>query len=49
MTLRVQARDSAGNIFAWAVAADSEVALDLAKSWVEQIPDLTVEVVSVVA
>jgi hypothetical protein len=45
MSLRVQARDSYGNIFAWATAPDEGVALDLACSWIEQLPGLTVEVV----
>lgn len=46
MTLRVQARDKAGNIFAWALAHE-DVALDLARTWVEQLPGLTVEVVGI--
>jgi hypothetical protein len=45
VTLRVQARDSAMNIFAWATAPDEDVALDLACSWIRQLPGLTVEVV----
>jgi hypothetical protein len=47
MSLRVQARDTAGNIFAWATAPDEDVALDLACSWIQQLPGLTVEVVGV--
>lgn len=46
--LRVQARDRFGNIFAWTVAKDPDVALALAQSWIEMHPDYTVEVVSVV-
>jgi len=47
MSLRVQARDSTGNIFAWATAPDESIALDLACSWIEQLPGLIVEVVGV--
>ena len=47
MSLRVQARDSKGNIFAWATAPDQYIALDLACSWIEQLPGLIVEVVGV--
>jgi hypothetical protein len=47
MSLRVQARDTKGNIFVWATAPDEDIALDLACSWIEQLPGLTVEVVGV--
>lgn len=45
MTLRVQARDSALNIFASCVAAP-DVAWRIAREWAEQCPGLTIEVVS---
>jgi len=47
MSLRVQARNEMGDIFAWATAPDESIALDLAYSWIEQLPGLIVEVVGV--
>ena len=44
VTLRVQARNAAGDIFASCLAAP-DVAWRIALEWIEQLPGLTVEVV----
>lgn len=46
MTLRVQARDSAMNIFASCAVAE-DIAIQIASEWVQQCPALIVEVVGV--
>ena len=49
MSLRVQARDSAGNIFTQLLAHSVDEALAIARCWIAYNPGLTVEVVGVYA